>query len=368
MNHTSKQAAFVTLLLACLLTTLSGCSSDRSVGPADNIASVTVNADSSLISVGHGARVSLTARDVAGATVAAPTISWVSLTPEVATVSPSGKVNAISIGAAVIEGRVAGLSGRVDLTVIAGLDQASHDFNDGTIGPYNNLAGTDLDFLPDPTGSGRGSVARLHYQAGSGDANRALEFRYPRRWGQPIYFKGEFYLPVGDLASRSVTRKLIYWQSHRDFEKYPVDGGLATGRTVVLLSANDLVVDATYNPAPNSGQSSDDVRTVETISAGLQGDTWYTLEVYQVMESAIGRADGVLQIWLNGQMVFNKATMRWSDPGWVGRATQGVAFEASDIYFERFRVGDQVNWNEGSFDEFRYWDNVQFSTREIGGN
>jgi hypothetical protein len=248
------------------------------------------------------------------------------------------------------------------------MDSASHDFNDSTIGPYNNQAGLELDFPSDPTGSGRGNVARFRYQGGNGDVNRSAEFRYPRRWGQPIYFKGEFYLPVADLESHSIVRKLIYWQSHRDFEKYPVDGGLATGRTVVLLAGSDLVVDATYNPAANSGKTSDDVRTVATLSRGLQGNTWYTLEVYQVIESAIGRADGLLQIWLNGQMVFSDATMRWSDPAWVGRATRGVPFEASDIYFERFLVGNQVNWNEGSFDESRYWDNVEFSTRGMGGN
>jgi len=29
-------------------------------------------------------------------------------------------------------------------------------------------------------------------------------------------------------------------------------------------------------------------------------------------------------------------------------------------------VGEQVNYMIGSFDEYRYWDNVAFSTKRIG--
>ena len=130
----------------------------------------------------------------------------------------------------------------------------------------------------------------------------------------------------------------------------------------------DLVVDAVYKPARQTGKSSDDVRTWSTIARGLRGNTWYTLEVHQRMESALGRADGVLQVWLDGTLIFEKTTMRWADPAWVGGATGGVPFDASDIYFERFRVGDQVNWAGGAFDEYRLWDNVQFSTRDTGSN
>jgi hypothetical protein len=85
------------------------------------------------------------------------------------------------------------------------------------------------------------------------------------------------------------------------------------------------------------------------------------------MESAIGRADGILRIWLDDNLVFESAAMTWSDPAWVGDTSYGVPFDASDIYFESFQVGDQVLWDKGYFDEFRYWDNIQFSTRRIGG-
>jgi hypothetical protein len=366
MIYNWKQPALAAILFACALPMLPGCSGDRGTDPSANIASVTVEADSSVISVGHAARVSLTARDLGGEAVTPPRISWVSLTPDVATVSPSGAVNAISTGAAVIEGRIAGLSGRADLTVVAGADEASHDFNDGTVGPYSNEAGLELDFPADPTETGRGNVARFHYQGGNGDRNRSVQFRYPRRWGQPMHFKGEFYIPVSDIALGEITRKLTYWQSHKDYEKYTTNGGLATGRTVVHLAGSNLVVDATYNPAEGTGKSSDDVRTWAIIATGLEGHRWYTLEVLQQMESAIGRADGRLQVWLDGNLIFDKSTMTWSDPAWVGNRSNNVPFEASDIYFERFLVGQQVNWS-GNYDEYRYWDNVRFSARGFGG-
>jgi hypothetical protein len=58
--------------------------------------------------------------------------------------------------------------------------------------------------------------------------------------------------------------------------------------------------------------------------------------------------------------------MTWSDPLWVGDTSNSVPFEASDIYFMGFLVGQQVNSHDSSFDEYRYWDNVAFSTKRIG--
>ena len=256
---------------------------------------------------------------------------------------------------------------RVDATVVTAAHLAANDFNDSTLAPFTNPWGVDLDFPIDPTGSiGRGRVARFHYVGTKEDKNRAIDFAYPRRWGEPLYFKGEFYIPVSDLGTDDVIRKLIYWQSHSDYAKYTTNGGLASGRTVVHLAGTDLRVDATFNPAPGTKRTSDHVRTVETIKTGMRGFTWYTLEVYQQMESAIGRADGVLQVWLDGIELFSNFSMTWSDPAWVGNRSNRVPFSASDIYFEHFLVGGQVNWHGGSFDEYRYWDNVEFSTRRVG--
>jgi hypothetical protein len=35
------------------------------------------------------------------------------------------------------------------------------------------------------------------------------------------------------------------------------------------------------------------------------------------------------------------------------------------VYFQRYEFGDQVNYS-GTFDEYRYWDQVAFSSTRIG--
>lgn len=355
----------MSFLFACLLTLPSCSDVSQALGPTDPVAAVTVRIDSTTLLVGHVAQVSITAVDSAGNSVVVSSVSWVSMTPDIATVDSLGAVTAMGTGDALIEGKVGGSIGHVQVAVRAAPDLAQNDFNTGSLGPFTNPWNVGLDFPTDPTGSDRGRVARFHYVAAGADQNRAMDFAYPRRWGEPMYFKGDFFIPVADLAADNIIRKLVYWQSHSDWAKY-TNGGLATGRTVVHLEGSDLVVDATYNPAPSTGKTSDDVRTVATIATGLHGNEWYTIEVYQRMETAVGRADGVLQIWLKGESIFSNTHMTWSDPAWIGNTSGGVPFSGDDIYFEHFLVGDQV-MSFSSYDEYRYWDNVAFSTRRIGG-
>ncbi len=366
MGFFRKGAVSVAVLLSWGVTGVQACSPDQAgtVAPAARIVSITVRSDSTVMAVGHVAQVSVIARGSAEETLAEPEVAWTTSNPDIATVSPTGVVDAVGLGVVTIEAKVADLTARTDLTIVAGPDAASHDFNDGTLGAYINRAATDLDFLFDPTGAGRGKVARFHYEGSNGDINRSLEFRHVRRYGEPIYFKGDFYIPIADLSTPAIiVRKLIYWQSHKNWGKYPPDGGFGTGRTVVVLLGSNLVVDATYDPAPQTGKSANDVRTSVIAAQGMKGNTWYTLEVYQHMESAIGRADGVLQVWLDGNLVFSKSDMTWTDPNWLtDTAKYPVPFDPADIYFKHFLVGNQVNLDQGSFDEIRYWDNVEFST------
>src|SRR5688500_13411816 len=384
-----KRDSSMLTLLACLAT-LPGCSDVSPLAPSEPpVAAFEVTADSSTLLFGHVAQVFGSATDDEGKPVVA-LVSWESVTPDIATVSTEGVVTALAFGEAIIEGSVGQLTARGKIKVVKPdstptpapeptpdpaqppsdaeafpADLASNNFDAGTLAPYTNPWGVDLDFPNDPTNLGHGRVARFHYQAEIGDQNRAMEFTHARRWGEPMYFRGEFNIAVDDLAANEVLRKLVYWQSHNDYAKYTTNGGLASGRTVVHLTGSDLVVDATFNPAAGSGRDANDVRTVEIVASGLKGHQWYTLEVFQQLESAIGRNDGILRVWLDGNLVFEKTTMTWSDPAWVGSTINTVPFEAADIYFEHFLVGNQVNRNDGGFNEYRYWDNVEFSTRRI---
>jgi hypothetical protein len=354
-------------LLVCLVSTLPSCSFDgsRTVAPSSAVAALAITADSTTLSVGHVAQLTLSATDTAGNSIAASP-SWTSLTPDVAAVSPTGMVTALASGEAVIEGRVSELAALGRIRVLGPANLASHSFDDGTLGPYTNPWRVDIDFPLDPTHSSRGRVARIRYQGGFGDQNRGMEFTRARRWGEPLYFKGDFYIPVDDISANDIIRKLIYWQPHNDYAKYTTNGGRASGRTVVQMTGRSLIVDAVYNPQPGFGKVSNDVRTVQLLATDMNGNQWYSLEVFQQMETAIGRADGILRVWLDGRLLFDRTNMTWSDPKWVGDLSNSVPFEESDIYFEHFMVGDQVNWADGDFNEYRYWDNVEFSTRPIG--
>ena len=360
------------LVLACALGFIA-CSADLSqvVDPVvTDVAVVEVTVDSSVMSVGHTARASLTAVDSSGRTLSVPQVAWISVTPDVAAVDSSGAVTAIQSGEAIIEGRAFGTTGRVELKVVRDPDLAFNNFDDSSLAPYTDPYEADLDLVDDPTDTGRGKVARFHYAAtvtpgGVADRNRAMDFSYPRKWGESMYFRGDFYIPVADIKAGEMLRKLIYFQPHNDWAKYQVNGGLATGRTVVVLDGSNMIVDATYNPAPQTGKNANDVRTVETIASGIEGNKWYTLEIHQRMETSVGGSDGILQIWLNGTLIFDRNNMTWTDANWVGDTSNGVEFSASDIYFEHFLVGEQVN-GFASFDEDRYWDNVAFSTHRIG--
>ena len=364
MFYVAKREFGIRLLLACVAGTLA-CSAD--VGQpvqTQGVASVLLEVDSTVLSLGSVAQLSAKALDSAGNLIAGSGIEYLALNPDIATVAASGKITTIRAGVANFRASAGGESAEVEVVVLSP-DPAFHDFNDNTIGPYANPSGLDLDFPVDPTGTGRGRVARFHYAGGFGDSNRELEWRFPRRWAEPAYFKGQFYLPVSDLSDGSVVRKLVYFQMHKNWGWYPPDGGLATGRTVVGLLGNALIVDATYNPDASTGKTADDVRLAQTIASGMQGNRWYTLEVFQQLESTIGGKDGILRVKLDGVLLFENTTMTWTDPAWVGNMKYGVPFPANDIYFERFNVGDQVNWDYGTFDEYRYWDDVQFSSHPL---
>ncbi|MEO5589177.1 MAG: hypothetical protein ABIS03_06300, partial [Gemmatimonadaceae bacterium] len=76
-------------------------------------------------------------------------------------------------------------------------------------------------------------------------------------------------------------------------------------------------------------------------------DTKVTLKVEHYL-GTVGRADGVVKIWINGVLI-------WTSPGMNFRqeAADGLGY---------FQVGEQAQSFDGSpVNEIRYWDNIAFS-------
>lgn len=333
-----------------------------------SVATVTVSVDSTTLRVGHSSQASAIAKDASGNTISGRTVTWTSLSPSIATVSSSGVVTAAAAGPATVKATVSGTAGTTAFLVVTPPDLASWDFNDGTLGPIytNPYAGQtpgNLDFIDDPTGSGRGKVARFEYvHVTSPDKNRALSYVHTIGYGQTLYFAGDLYLPVADLnLPLNAGRKLLYWQPHSLQSKYGAERHIYSvfgvmNKTFQIWISNE---DATVVLA-----------NIGSVGAVTE-NTWYRIEKRLTMQSSYNVADGQVQIWINGVLGYDSGpTLAFIPPSWIGQPVpggNGTLLDPADLYFQTLLVGQQVNDNTLSmFDEFRYWDNVAFSTKRIG--
>jgi hypothetical protein len=328
------------------------------------VAVVAVALDSTSLGIGHSAKASATAKDSAGNLITGQTVTWASVSPTVATVSSTGAVTAVAAGSATIQGTVSGKVGSASLTVIQvpALDPLTgvvppnlsfHDFNDGTTGPYAHTA--DVDFPDDPTGSGHGKVARMFYNPtqdllqSSNDEYIAYDAGATHiRYGATIWMKGEFKIPyAGTAVKAGHHRKLIdYWGAGVRMTLYRAVA--YSGQLRLWLSCVDWM----------NGSSQETVTEVTGIN--LADDTWYTIEVKMVTNSADNIRDGVVEVYINGAASPNYT--RNTGLGWITEKYSGGS------YFNNYRVGVQLTSDAGQplYTEYRYWDNVGFSTSRIG--
>ena len=326
-----------------------------SVGAAASSTSiVTVTIDSTTVAPGHSAQGRAVAMDALGNALTGKTVTWLSKNTAVATVSSSGVVTGVSAGSAVITGTVDGIAGQASLTVnvptvitapapTSGV-YVSHNFEDGTLGPYYNPWGTAIDVVSDPTGGGHGKVARFHYAAASADDNKALvpTNGFGIGLGDSVWFHGDFYLPatVNDVAGTSM-RKLNYWGSINDGYHFREQFGM-----VLTLQGSQLEV--TNTAVGPSNLPSDYTYTPTYITKGQ----WHTLDVQIKVNSSFAAQDGILRIWLDGAVVYNRTNMRWTDPLWTE--------DPATYKWEAWGVGYQMQ-SSSPYDEYRYWDNVSFT-------
>jgi len=230
----------------------------------------------------------------------------------------------------------------------------SHHFDDGSLGPYVNPWGVGIDFPNDPTRKGHGRVARVLYDPASGSLHRSQDrgFGYQARserlrYGKTVWMRGELYLPyAGSVQRANHNRKLI------DFA-----GTGPTGiHTRVTLHRRDMVL---YVSTVDWMRGSARETIAESTGIRLEDDKWHTIEVRLTTNSADGIRDGVLEIYMNGAAAPSYA--RRQGLGWITEAYRGGSF------FSWFGIGSQLTIDAGdaSYREYRYWDDVAFSTRRI---
>ncbi|MDP9201665.1 MAG: hypothetical protein M3P26_07000 [Gemmatimonadota bacterium] len=253
-------------------------------------------------------------------------------------------------------------------------DLAFHDFNDGTRGPYHGND-SNLSYPDDPTGTGHGKVARIYYAPTSANRSDDEHINWfagdagKIRYGRTIWFKGEVYFPTNPLGDPNWNandgRKVLDWQGHSD------DGWTPGGARWYL------------GRGPNGNiQGSPISLAVEVIDYGnshylawfaenlLPFDTWHTIEVRMITNSADGVHDGSLAFWIDNPTdtpTFETPhTLYFINEAWAPiNAYTGLPVAGS--YFNDLQVGAQLTNDQGALNtEYRYWDNIGFSTTRIG--
>jgi uncharacterized protein YjdB len=326
--------------------------------PRSSIVTIGVSLVSANLSVGQTTQATATALDAVGNVLGGQSFTWTSSNSGVATVSSSGTVTAVGSGSATITAAAQGIAGSTSMSVstpaaapaLGGLP--SHDFEDGTLGPYWNPYGAGMDIVDDPTNSGHGKVARLEYAADGVtrfDDNRAF---FPKTemsigLGDSIWFRGDFYLPatVNDDPSTGAMRKLLYWGWTKDQWHFPHEfdmiitlQGSQVEVTNNALGPSNLPVDYTYLPT--------------YVTKGR----WHTIETQLKVNSSFAAQDGTLRIWLDGALIYDRTNMRWTDPLWTD--------DPATYKWTGWGVGDQMQARV-PYDEYRYWDNVTYAKTRV---
>lgn len=333
------------------------------------VATVVVVVTPSTFAVGHTAQAVATPLDSAGKIVTGRTIAWSALNLDIATVSAAGLVTGLSAGSATIRATIDGVAGQMSLSVSSPSiitepaptsgTLASSDFESGNITPFSNPWGTGIDVLGDPTGGGHGQVARYHYSTSGTtqvDDNKAL-FPQPtlvaRGLGQEVWFQGDVYLDATARMDPSgpamVQRKLVRFGSNGLSFPHPLETELtAFGPQLALV----FQPEQKFTQALGTGA----LFYISTPGSTLTVGGWHRIKMYQKINSAYGLADGVLRVWYDGVLIFDRGDLRWSDPSWTD--------DPGTYVWNSWGVGYQVN-GPLAIDENRYWDNIIFSQAPI---
>lgn len=347
---------------AIIQATVAGCSGSATlnvVASAPSVATVQIAVNPLSITLGTSAQATASIKDAAGRTLNGQTVIWNSRSPWIATVSQTGVVSALSAGTAIIEGTAGGVTG----TASIGVPDAGHltvspapapeptptpapapapptgviayaDFENGSTGTFGSAGGS---VVNDPTGAFGGKVYQIRY-TGNYSVNLSLDHLMPSGSGitNIVSFQGDVYIPRP--AKENVMRKLFYLHNN----PYAYGGSYVANRVSAVLG---VMGNSIYWAGGRNVQAQ--FNNLGTIPY----DTKVNIKVEHNLGS-IGSANGVVRIWVNGNLI-------WTSPGMNFRqdAYDGLGF---------FQIGEQAQTFDGSpVDEVRYWNNVSIANGPI---
>lgn len=351
------------------------------------VPSIIVNPSSDSLLVGDSQRLVALLEDTKSRQKAVHDVSWTSLNPETASVSPAGIVNGHTPGTARIVATSEGRSGMATITVVATRKDTAEcdaprpawiwcdDFEKDRLRSYFEYGSPDQDFVRLP-GIGYGGSIGMR-----------------ARFSRPGQVQGGYlHLAIGKTPSSYIrpvddgTKRYreIYWRHLIKFDVNWVGaGGNKMSRAQVLVSRN--WAQAATGPvwsgimsegepyrlgiAPSSGtDESGVVRTRDyndfanyrrlgvawsrtPIFDPLHIGKWYCIEVHARLNEP-GRSTGLFELWINGGL-----EARIEGLNWQGSYSE-YGFNA--VFLENY-------WNDGAPQpQERYFDNFIVSTERIG--
>jgi hypothetical protein len=223
---------------------------------------------------------------------------------------------------------------------------AESDFASGVLSPFTNPYGDRITVVSDPTGSGRGNVARVTLQPASSGASMTRGFSFAKspviRYGEEVWYKADFYLVnTGGNYNDNHNRKLFDWQGVK-----------------VRMTLNRDNGELEFSAVDAMATGSEQETVAQKTGIMLAADTWHTIEIRMVTNSADTVRDGVLEVYMNG--AGTPTYSRTTGLGWItenGGATS----------FSNFLTGFQLTVDSGdpTYEDVRYFDNVVISSGRV---
>jgi hypothetical protein len=290
--------------------------------------------------------------------------AWHSSNTAAVTVSSTGLVTFVAVGSSNVTASLTTPGGTITsntcaVTATTGTNFVRSDFSSGSYSPqfYDPFGASRWTIIDDPTGSGRGKIAKVIYVTDGvvqTDDNQALlpaPGTFTITLGQEVWFQGDFYIdPAGRMdptGPNLVQRKLFRWGN---------DDRVTIPSIEFELSSFGPQLAYVFQPS-QAWSNNPPLEYIDPAVVSVTAGAWHTLKARMKVNSAFGVADGIAQGWFDNVLILDQHAVEWSDASWIG------PYNPANYRFDDFGFGDQVSAS-AAVSEYRYWDNVSYATTE----